>query len=225
MKYSSEKWRSKSKKKSAIYTPDSVSQYLYDIIPLTPQVVFDPCIGQGSLTAPWRETGSHIIGMDIQRHRGVADYFIEGNFLNMDYYVDDLPPIDFVCCNPPFNGAPKHKLYPELFLRRIIELFGSDVPIVLFSVLGMRLNCSQKSSKRLKWFKEQDFEITSIISLPVDTFKDGDRVLKFPAEILCFNIPDLKPHYFLGDEINIPCHGRKAIADNVVSLIQKEQIK
>ena len=56
--------------------------------------------------------------------------------------------------------------------------------------MGFRLNCGKTSKRRKKLMNDYP-DITSIISLPVDVFEG----VKFHTEILCFNIPQLKPHY------------------------------
>ena len=43
------------------------------------------------------------------------------------------------------------------------------------------------------WLRDKYPEITTIISLPVDTFDD----VLFHTEIICFNTDKMKPHYFL----------------------------
>ena len=98
-----------------------------------------------------------------------------------------------VLCNPPFNGCKGRQLYPEVFLRHILKLFAS-VPTVLFTPMGFRLN-QRKKSERWKWCRDSVMQITSIVSLPLDIFSG----VEFHAEILIFNRPDLKPHYFLPD--------------------------
>ncbi len=60
--------------------------------------------------------------------------------------------------------------------------------------MGFRLN-QRKISKRWKWLRDNCPPITSIISLPLDIFDN----VQFHSEILIFNVPKLKPHYFLPD--------------------------
>ena len=58
--------------------------------------------------------------------------------------------------------------------------------------MGFRLNQTNRS-KRLKKMKNIYPEISSIISLPVDTFENTN----FHTEILCYNTEYLKAHYFI----------------------------
>lgn len=181
----------RTQKSSTVYTPPKVSQYLHSIISplIKPSVVLDPAIGKGSLTKFWQESGAKIIGVDIdtagKKH---CDVFISSKFEEIEEWDYDKP--DFIICNPPFNGN-RPMLYPELFLRHITELFGEKVKVVLFVPMGFRLNV-KLSSDRWKWLVSSKLKITSIISLPIDIFG-----AKFHAEILCFNISKLRPHYFL----------------------------
>ena len=82
-------------------------------------------------------------------------------------------------------------MYPELFMRKIVELWGEKKKIVMVVPMGFRLNATLRS-ERWNWLKNSKLRITSIISLPINIFE-----AKFHTEILCFNIPKLKPHYFL----------------------------
>ena len=97
-----------------------------------------------------------------------------------------------VIVNPPFNQGKGRKFMPELFLDKILELCGKDVGIVMITPMGFRLN-QKTTSKRWKKILFEYPPITSIISLPVNCFDDT----LFHTEILCFNLPFLKPHYLL----------------------------
>ena len=60
--------------------------------------------------------------------------------------------------------------------------------------MGFRLNQRYTSTR---WKKMRDIypEITTIISLPLDTFDDT----LYHSEIVCFNTNLFKPHYFITD--------------------------
>jgi len=182
----------KNPKRSTVYTPDSVCQLLYDIIDpvLKPKVILDPAIGRGALTNPWRKQ-CHIIGVDIDRSsRRYADEFVCSRFEDIESWEMRWP--DLVLVNPPFNNAPKRQFYPEIFLRKITELFGTNIPVVLFTPMGLRLN-QKKTSSRWQWARDYGPRITSIVSLPLDVFPD----VKFHSEVLLFNVPNVQPHYWL----------------------------
>lgn len=176
-------------KNSAVYTPPEISEYIYDVLHthVNPKVILDPAIGKGALTRPWKRT-STIIGVDIDKNsKRYCDKFIHGKFEQIENWFHAIP--DLVICNPPFNKANGRKLYPEVFLRHIVELFGNSIPTVLFVPMGFRLNQTFRSA-RWNWLKD-NLEISSIISLPCDCFNN----VKFHSEILIFNINELKPHY------------------------------
>ena len=192
----------KNEKNSTIYTPVDVAQFLFDILEkpmrrsIRPQlIVFDPAIGSGRLTDPWFAAGDFVIGFvigcDIIRDpKCKAREFIKGKFEDIDEW--NLATPDLVLCNSPFNGAPGKRLYPEVFLEHIFALFGVKVPVVLFAPMGCRLN-QRRKSKRWRWLRDCGASITSIVSLPLDTFEG----VEFHAEILIFNVPNIAAHYFL----------------------------
>ena len=185
----------KNKKDSTIYTPEKVSSYLYSLLieHISPKVILDPAIGQGSLTTPWKKDDCEIIGVDIDGvGKNYCDKFIHGKFEDIDRWEYKKP--EFVIVNPPFNGASGRKLYPEIFLRQIVKLFGNKIPIAMIAPMGVRLNVRQ-NSRRWTWIKD-NLEISSIVSLPIDCFG-----LKFHTEVLIFNVSSLNGHYFLEQEI------------------------
>lgn len=193
----------KNKKPSTIYTPIAVAQFLYSI--LSPGLlrrfdpnritVFDPAIGSGRLTEPWYVSGCHIVGCDIQDQGALCHQFSIGPFEHWSPEPLVTPKPDLVLVNPPFNNASGRKLFPEVFLRHIFDLFGTDIPVAMIVPMGMLLN-QRRKSKRFRWLRDCGAQITSIISLPLDTFPG----VEFHAEILIFNVHDIEPHYFLPEE-------------------------
>ena len=77
-----------------------------------------------------------------------------------------------------YGGRP---LLPEVWLQKAIELFGTDIPIVLFTPYGLRLNQTQQSRRWSKFVDGTYPEICSIISLPKDVFDGILRVSLYPS--------------------------------------------
>ena len=123
---------------------------------------------------------SAIINYEIKEGK---DFLLETNKIDCDLCI----------FNPPFsldNG--KKELAAETFLDKVIELCGNKIEIIMICPMGFRLNQTIRS-KRLNKMKNIYPEISSIISLPVDTFENTN----FHTEILCYNTPYLKAHYFV----------------------------
>lgn len=180
-------------KNSTIYTPLAASQFIFELLEDRIKKfgrVFDPCCGQGNLLEPWKESVFITYGMDIEQNSS-ADAV--QNFLTWDgtkvFKFNEKP--DLILCNPPFNGYD-NKLGSEVWLDKIIELFGKEVPIVLFAPSGFRLNLTLKSKRWEKLRNGIYPPICSIISLPKNLFPG----VVFHSEILIFNIKGLKAHYF-----------------------------
>jgi len=78
-------------------------------------------------------------------------------------------------------------------LSKTVELFGRDIPIVLFTPYGMRFNLTLES-RRLERFDNGEYpEITSIITLPKNVYNfdsknieqsDSKKGVIFHSEIL-----------------------------------------
>lgn len=144
-------------KNSTIYTPPQVSQFIFELLKdkvwdwrstyNRGSLVLDPCSGKGNLLEPWKkgeylEKGYPVIGMDTDPN-SVADWKTDFLLLTpTDFYQKFKKPV-LVLCNPPFNGYG-NKLGSEVWLDKIIELFGKEIPLVLFTPMGFRLN-SKKS--------------------------------------------------------------------------------
>ncbi len=161
----------------------------------------------GSLLAPWKKFGFETTGVDINENSTAE---LKLNFLDKGlstvtelfepwYRSMRFEKHFLILCNPPFNGYG-NKLGSEVWLDKIIELFGKEVPIVLFAPIGFRLNLT-RNSNRWKKLSDSDYPtIDSIISLPKDIFEG----VIFHSEILIFNIKGLKPHYFYDEALRNP---------------------
>lgn len=197
-------------KKATIYTPEGVSNFIFEIVKDcigSDKPVLDPCVGAGSLLKPFKRAGFRVIGIDIEK-QGFPCTLVR-NYLAIQ--KGEIEPPSLVIMNPPFNLDQKTKEYikwhyrgrpllPEVWLQKAIELFGRDVPIILFTPYGLRLNQQENSKRWLRFVNGEYPEIQSIISLPKDIFNG----ILFHAEILLFNVSkkvggrhgNIKGHYF-----------------------------
>lgn len=183
---------------SDIYTPPKVAEWIYKLVRhIKPKWILDPCVGSGNFIAPWfAEDLSKIVGIDINPL--TTDFLMPYNYLEYVSLFENTARSDYpndtplVLCNPPFNGHWKRKHYPEVFLRKILELFGDKVPIVFCCPMGTTLN-QRKKSVRYEWMRDHCPQITSIISCPIDMYDNTE----FHTQILLFNIKRVKPHYFI----------------------------
>ena len=189
-------------KTATVYTPPGVSRFIFDLVGAKidrRKPVLDPCVGAGSLLAPFKENGFETLGVDIEK-QGFPDTTV-ANYLAIE--KGRLADPALVIMNPPFNIDDKTKafvkahyggrpLLPEVWLQKAIALFGKNVPMVLFTPYGLRLNQCEDSKRWQKFVTGVYPEISAIISLPKNVF-DG---ILFHSEILIFNINGLKGHYF-----------------------------
>jgi len=173
------KKENKGVKRNDTPTPTWLCDYLHEIITsqYAPTSILDPCSGDSRLT---KKFNCDIIEYEIKNHK---DFLAETNKIDCD----------FVIMNPPFNvGGSGRKLSVEVFMDKVLELVDNKTPIVLITPMGFRLN-QRKNSARWKKVAKDYPAITSILSLPIDTFEDT----LFHTEVLFFNTPKLKPHYFI----------------------------
>lgn len=191
-------------KKATVYTPDYVSEFLYAILHThisKKGVVIDPCVGTGSLLKPWQKNGYKVIGIDVE-YQGFQNTKVK-NYLEVKR-GEIKKEISLVIMNPPFNIDSKTKEYirihyggrpllPEVWFSKALELFGSQVPIVMFTPYGFRLNQTENSKRWMKFADGEYPPITSIVALPKNVF-DG---ILFHSEVLIFNLKMSNGHYFV----------------------------
>lgn len=187
-------------KKSDIYTPEWLSKWLFKLVfnsGMNYKIILDPAIGEGSLTNSFRDRDCCVIGFDINpESEQYCDFWLCKKFEDITKEeIKDIPKPDLIMVNPPFNSASGRKLYPEVFLRKIEELYGSKIPVIMIAPMGLLLNQRLKSA-RWRYIRD-NWEITSIIALPIDVF---DNVL-FHTQIVCFNTTGIPPFSFIPDSI------------------------
>lgn len=194
-------------KKATVYTPTRASNFLYSILKdhiKKDGLILDPCVGKGSLLRPFADSGYKVLGVDIE-DQGFEPTEVR-NYLEIK--KGELPTPSMIIMNPPFNIDGKTKQYikenyggrpllPEVWLMKAIELFGKEIPIVMFTPYGFRLN-QTVDSKRWKKFIDGTYpDITSIISLPKNLFEN----ILFHSEVIVFNIYNMQGHYFYDGNI------------------------
>ena len=188
-------------KNATIYTPPGVSRFLFDVIhdKIKPGLVLDPCVGAGSLLRPFIEGGFSCQGIDIE-HQGFPNTIIRDFLL---FEAGELLTPSLVIVNPPFNIDHKTQeivartfgrrpLLPEVWLQKIVALWGKDIPIVLFAPYGLRLNQTTRSKRWRNFINGTYPEIRSIVSLPKNIYAE----VLFHSEVLIFNVEGLRGHYF-----------------------------
>ncbi|MEM7071321.1 MAG: SAM-dependent methyltransferase, partial [Pseudomonadota bacterium] len=180
---------------------DGVCKFLFSILngKINKGVILDPCVGNGALLKPFLKAGYDTIGIDII-DQGFEDTICQ-NFLTIEKGKFEKPAL--VIANPPFNIDDTTKalaseisgarpLLPEVWLQKIIHLWGIDIPICLFAPYGLRLNQTLVSKRWRKFVEGVYPPISSIIALPKDIYKN----VLFHSEILVFNVKNIEPHYF-----------------------------
>lgn len=175
------KKQNKGQKPTDTATPFELCDYLYDLIKDKYDkdnfTILDCCAGDKRLTNNFKN--AKIINYEIK----------EGtNFLEEDNKIN----CNLCIFNPPFNAGTGKKLSVEIFLDKVIELCGRDIGIIMITPMGFRLNIRYTSKRRINFKNNKYPDITSIISIPLNTFEDT----LYHCEILIYNIEGLKPHYF-----------------------------
>lgn len=197
------------RKSNKVKTPIGICNFLGDILkPVIDLytdkkggfIIIDPACGDCRLLKPFKKEYK-LVGIDVKKSRGinnVLDTFIKSDFIKDHPGNFDKNDIALVIFNPPFNNTimTGRKLLPEVFIKRVFELWGDKTPVCMFAPMGFRLN-QRVFSKRWRSFRDDyKAEITSIVSLPLDVFDN----VEFHSEILIWNIKGLKAHYWLSEE-------------------------
>src|SRR5467141_4252346 len=94
----------RNEKRTTVFTPDYVSQYLFRLVsPLIQKrkgYVLYPCVGEGALLLPWIKYGYNVVGIDIE-----AQGFPETLVMNyLEVTRGDVPGDPaIVLMNAPYN--------------------------------------------------------------------------------------------------------------------------
>lgn len=171
--------KNKGTKRSDTETPLELCDMIYNIITehYKPNCILDTSCGDSRLT---KKFDCKKIEYEIKQGK---DFLLE---------TKKLDEVDLVIQNPPFNIGRGKKLAVEIFMDKVLELCNNNIPIVLITPMGFRLN-QRYNSKRWKKLKNEYPPITNIISLPIDTYENT----LFHSEVLIFNLPNADPHYFI----------------------------
>lgn len=173
------KKENKGKKPTDTPTPLKLCKMIHKLVMevYNPTKILDACCGDKRLT---NNFDCEVINYEIKDGK---DFLLETEKIDCD----------LVIMNPPFNlGGSGRRLSVEVFMEKVLELVGKNVPIILITPMGYRLNQRYKS-KRWKNMKDNYPDITSIISLPLDCFENT----LFHCEVLVYNLKLKKSHYFI----------------------------
>lgn len=177
-------------KDSTVETPEFLAEIIFSEVKRKPfKNILDIGAYRGNLSKPFkRKADSFITGLDILRdYEKNFDNFIYKDFLETKRKDFPLIP-DLVISNPPFQSNKEHnKLYPELFLDKIFQLFGKTQPVIMIVGHWFLSN----SSKRID--KLNEYNITKTMTLHKSIFKP----MSVEASVLFFNIKTKKPHEFI----------------------------
>ncbi|KKN02396.1 hypothetical protein LCGC14_1118190 [marine sediment metagenome] len=196
------------RKENDIKTPYSVCRFLYEL--LSPAIsrkktlVIDVGCGDGRLSELFMKRWT-VLGIE---QRAIKKSKLSNIWSRCDFLaIKDIEQshaanwtkdsVALVISNPPFNNkSAGRKLIPEVFTKKIFDLLGDNVPLCMFVPMGFRLN-QRLGSSRWRYFRDEcKAEITSIISLPLNLFKN----VEFHSEILIWNIQKLKAHYWIPEK-------------------------
>jgi len=125
-------------------TPAFVAEFFARrMLELRPDIrrVLDPCIGRGEFTAPFKATGCHISGFDIEDMAPEGcDDFINDDFLKVSVSCDPSSlfrearrsSVDAIVANPPYNC---HEVeYIRTHKIRLMERFGKSAALNMYSL-------------------------------------------------------------------------------------------
>lgn len=171
-------------KKSVVITPNYVADTIYENVKRYPfKNILDIGAWHGSLSKPFsKKHNSYRVGIDItDEFQHKFDLFIHKDFLQTTKADFEGLNIDLILVNPPFGKSKQYgDLYPSLFIKRIFEIFGSTMPVIMIAGHWFVTN----SNKRIKYLNGAN--ITKITTLHHKTFSACG--VDVDADILYFNI-------------------------------------
>lgn len=105
-----------------------------------PNLIFDPCVGNGELLAPFRDTGVRLCGFDIIDFGSEKFFDFEqrdfllsvAGMLETPLISDGIPSADIILANPPYN-CHEHE-YLRRHKKRFSSCFGKSAALNLYSL-------------------------------------------------------------------------------------------
>lgn len=180
-------------KKSVVITPEYVAQKIYKNVNRFPfKTILDIGCYNGNLSKPFnKKKNSQIIGLDIEgTYKDRFDKFLHLDFVNST--SEDFKGIkpDLILTNPPFGKhSEENSLYPYLFLKKVIEIWGINQPVIMICGHWFLSN----SSERINFLNS--LNLTKNTTLHKRTFEDCG--VSVESNILYFNIKQKTPNDFL----------------------------
>ena len=148
-------------------TPPNLCQWIFERLEAASfhaTTILDPCAGRGNLTRPFR--GSHIIAYEIT--------------FGHDFFGATAVDCDLVLCNPPWLQAEK-------WLPRIVEVVGSQIPIVYIAPAMYMIGYMAAPFRR--YLESQVAPpLHHFTPLPINTFPGAHG----QGAIYWFNLPDVR---------------------------------
>jgi len=176
--------KNKKIKKSTVLTPDFVAKNIYDNVKRYPfKNILDIGCFDGSLSKYFtKKHNSKIIGLDIdEEFKENFDLFIHKDFLKCTKKDFEHIKIDLILTNPPFGRNKEYgDLYPNLFIKKIFEIFGKTMPVIMISGHWFLSN----SNNRMSFLNGAN--ITKITTLHKNTFVNCE--VSVESDIIYFNI-------------------------------------
>ena len=159
-----------------------------------PKLVFDPCVGNGELLAPFRATGARLCGFDVIDY--CPDRFFD--FEQRDFLLsavaaldgpptaNSMPDADIIVANPPYN-CHEHE-YLRRYKQRFALCFGKNAVLNLYSLFVYAIirtakpGCliglitfdsflTARGHEGLRRFIRDQCRIHSLLLCPVDLFR------------------------------------------------------
>ena len=159
-----------------------------------PKLVFDPCVGNGELLAPFRHSGARLCGFDVIDY--CPDKFFD--FEQRDFLLsavaaldgpptaNSMPDADIIVANPPYN-CHEHE-YLRRYKQRFALCFGRNAVLNLYSLFVYAIirtakpGCliglitfdsflTARGHEGLRRFIREQCRIHSLLLCPVDLFR------------------------------------------------------
>jgi predicted RNA methylase len=187
-------------KDSIVETPKILAEDIYNTLKRKPfKNILDIGAFKGKLSNPFtKKTNTKIIGIDvIDDYKDSFDKFILKDYLELTKKDIEGLNIDLIISNPPFGKHLEHgELYPHLFIKKTIELFGENIPMV-FIVPQWYLSNSKKRMDDLN-----KLNITKITYIHKNIFNLENENIIVEASAVYINIKTHKKHTFLSFDKN-----------------------
>ena len=196
-------------------TPKEHAEYIYEQCKTNYKLsVLDICCGLGGLSKPFYDNDHNVtlIELNITFIQHLEEHYPKATIINKDYLkIEDIPYMDIILCNPPFNTNDTPRIY-MYFLIKIMATMHAQTKLFFIcpqTVINHNINiehCTDVCTKQTQYSFVDYYNIYKLygfIDISLSNLRFNKRIIKDLIEMniidKCFFDDDnvIQPYYYI----------------------------